>query len=71
MKKTTTTKAGKPKKRYDVSVSAWKQRKTAAVKVGACHDWVTVKCERPLVAWAKEVFGSPNKALQTLKDMEG
>lgn len=71
MKKTITTKAGRPKKKYDVSLEAWKQRKSAAVKPGACHDWVTIKCERALVTWAKEVFGSPNKALQQLKNMEG
>ena len=55
--------APKKHRRYTMTDAARIQRSNANRKPNAVHDWTTTKVSRQLMDWAKENYGSVNRAL--------
>ena len=56
--------APKKHRRYTMTEAARIQRSNANRKPDAVHDWTTTKVSRQLMDWAKENYGSVNRALK-------
>ena len=56
--------APKKHRRYTMTEAARIQRSNANRKPDAVHHWTTTKVSRKLMDWAKEKYGSVNRALK-------